>query len=176
MMFPKINLVLKIFEVLGIFFAAVLAFWVGYQQLIINRQLVDADYRPLLEVVDQKGEIKLYNRGDRVINLEFIRLEPTDKPRLFTGYQHSIFPGDSVDLNVVDAIKQYLNQKEFFAPIYEIFFVIKTPSKTRFYQGLIPVRIIYNDDDITGITIDGGRREVTALELKIDKFTDLFSE
>ena len=174
-MSSKTDIKLKIVEIIILALTAMAAFWVGYQQLSINRQLVEADFRPLLEAVNKEDEIRLYNRGSKVINLEFIRLEPTDKPKLFTGYQHTIFPGDFVVLNVVEAIDQYLNRKDFFAPIYEIFFAIKTPSEIKFYQGLIPVRIVYDNNIITNVIIDGGKSGVSILQLKINNFSDLLS-
>lgn len=174
-MSSKTDVALKIVEIIILALAAAAAFWVGIQQLAINRQLVEADFRPLLEVVDKDDEIRLYNRGSKVVNLEFIRLEPTDKLKLFTAYQHTIFPGDFVVLDIIGAIEQYLNQEDFFAPIYEIFFTVKTPAEIKFYQGLIPVRVVYDSKVTTDVTIDGGKRGVSIFQLKINNFLDLLS-
>lgn len=167
---------LKLIEILVIFLGVVAAFWIGYQQLSINRQLTDANYRPLLEVANENNKLALHNRGESTISLEFYRVEPTNKPLLFTSYQRSIFPGDSAVLDIKDGLSSYIDpQQPNNFSILEIFFAVKNPSGYKFFQGLIPISYEYGQKGISEILYSSGRGEITTLELGINNFAGLLS-
>lgn len=157
---------------IGVIAASVLA----YQQFDFDRQIVNEDYQPLLEAKGENNQIKLYNRGSRVVNLQNYKVEPSDK-LYFSIYQHSVFPGDSIDLDIVNAINPYLNKEK--PPehlLYSLFFSAKMPQgENIIYQGVLPILVNYGDNSVQGVRILGGNKLIPVWELPVGNFADLVS-
>jgi len=155
---------------IGVIAASILA----YQQLAFNRQLVDADYRPSLEVKEENNQIRIYNRGVNAVHLDTFKIEPSGKS-FFSIDQRTVFPGSSIDFNMVKAVEPYLNYEESSRYlVYRIFFSIKTLSGNKFYDGIIPIVITYGNNAAFDVKVLANNKQVSVFELPINSFADLY--
>ncbi len=132
-----IDYILKGLELIILLVGVIAASVLAYQQLSFNRQLVEADYRPQLEVKEENNQVKIYNRGQKAVNLNTFKVEPSEKS-FFSVDQRSIFPGEPIVINMVKAVEPYINyEKPSKYLSYRIFFSIKTLSGNKYYDGII---------------------------------------